>query len=239
MSMVTNKLRDNTRKFSRSLLLLALLVVASSGAQAQSESTNGARSAAPNAAPPHQFGVVAKVARSLRTTQFVEPDARLAGSPVSPKRAGLAIAPETAAVAAGRGSGVHAVISGSLGSKFAGLRDPFRLPPPPAAGAAGMELRRAPLPGKRGLVIGQLRLLGIVRQHAPDSADARSTMIAVVTNASNVAYFLHAGDVLYDGRITGITADAAHFELEYLDPEGQVKRREVVKRLNAVSGEEQ
>jgi hypothetical protein len=88
------------------------------------------------------------------------------------------------------------------------------------------------------LAIGALRLTGIVRQHGLDPEDTRGAMIAVVTNSSRVAYFLRAGDLLYDGRVTRIAADAAYFDQEYLDAEGQVKRREVVKRLNAVLGEE-
>lgn len=220
-------------------LLLALLVVVSPEAQAQSPSTSGAP-AAPNVAPAHRLGVVAKIARKLEASRPAAPDSLLDQSPFAPKSADRNIAPRRASATAGPGAGVPAVISGGRNSKFAGWRDPFRLPPPPAAGAAGMELRRPPLPGKRGLMIGQLKLLGIVRQHALNSADAaQATMIAVVTNASQVAYFLRTGDALYDGRITRITADAAYFDQEYLDPEGQARRREVVKRLNAGSGEEQ
>lgn len=221
-------------------LLLALLVVLSPGAQAQSPSTNGTPPPAPNVAPAHQLGVVAKVGRTLEASRPAAPDSLLDQSPFAPRSADRNIAPRRASALADPGAGVPAVISGSLNSKFAGWRDPFRLPAPPAAGAAGMELRRPPLPGKRGLMIGQLKLLGIVRQHAPNSADAApATMIAVVTNASQVAYFLRPGDALYDGRITRITADAAYFDQEYLDPGGQARRREVVKRLNAGSGEEQ
>ncbi|HEV2494381.1 MAG TPA: hypothetical protein VG204_15045 [Terriglobia bacterium] len=232
--MVTNKFP----KFSGGLLLL-MLVALSAGAQAQSESGNGARRVEPSGVASSRMGVVAKVTRSLQATRFAAPDSLLAKSPFSPTSPGKIISPGTVAAVAGPGTGIHAVISGSLSSKFAGLRDPFRLPSPPAAGTAGIELHRPRLPGKHGLIISQLKLVGIVRQHGVDSADTGSMMIAVVTNSSNVAYFLHPGDALYDGRITMITADRAVFEQEYVDPEGQVKRREVVKRLNAASGEEQ
>lgn len=223
----------------RSSLLLALLILLSPGAQAQSESAKGSRPAAPHVAPPRQIGVVAKVSKSLEASRSTVPDSLLDTSPFAPKSAAQAVSPKAVAAVAGPGAGVHAVIAGSLGANFAGRRDPFRLPPPPAAGTAGMELRRAPLPGRHGLVIGQLKLLGVVRQHGRGSGDSQGAMTAVVTNASNIAYFLHPGDSLYDGRITAITADAAYFEQQYRDSDGHVQRRQVVKRLNSVSGEEQ
>jgi|GEM_PF-4357644 len=223
-------------EFSGSLLL-ALLVLLNPIARAQS--AKGAPPAASSVAPAHQIGIVAKVAKTLEASRSTVPDSLLDTSPFAPKPAVKTISPRAVAAVVGPGAGVHAVIAGSLGSKFAGRRDPFRLPPPPAASTAGMELRRAPQPGKRGLVIAQLKLLGIVRQHGPDSGNGQGAMTAVVTNASNIAYFLHPGDALYDGRITAITADAAYFDQQSRDPEGHVERRQVVKRLNAVSGEEQ
>lgn len=116
-------------------------------------------------------------------------------------------------------------------------RDPFRLPLPPAeAGGGGAERPRRPMvPGKHGLVISQLRLEGTVRAGAGQEDGG---MIAVVTNASRVAYFLHDGDALYDGRVTRISQDSVWFEEEYLDAEGRMKARQVVKRLGAATGEE-
>jgi len=130
-----------------------------------------------------------------------------------------------------------------------GRRDPFRLPlPPAAAGIAGAQPQRPMVPGKHGLVISQLRLEGTVRG-AKETAGAgsdeshtgsggRTEMIAVVANASKIAYFLREHDVLYDGRVTRITADAVWFEQEYLDPQGRMKSRDVVTRLGAVADEE-
>jgi hypothetical protein len=86
-------------------------------------------------------------------------------------------------------------------------------------------------PGTRGLVIGQLRLGGIVRQ------DATNTMLAVVTNYTNRAYFLRENDVVFNGVVSKITPDAVFFRENYLDPNGRVQTREVVKRLSPASGE--
>lgn len=94
------------------------------------------------------------------------------------------------------------------------------------------------VPGKHGLVISQLRLEGTVRAGAGQADGDGSGMIAVVTNASGVAYFLHDGDVLYDGRVTRISQDSVWFAEEYLDAEGRMKARQVVKRLGAATGEE-
>lgn len=116
----------------------------------------------------------------------------------------------------------------------AGRRDPFKLPPPPRpAGQGGLlDMAGGPLPpGNRGLVIGQLTLKGIVRQ------DATNVMLAVVTNYTNRAYFLRVDDVLFNGVVSKITPDAIYFRENYLDPNGRVQTREVVKRLGPAPGE--
>ena len=86
-------------------------------------------------------------------------------------------------------------------------------------------------PGTRGLVIGQLKLGGIVRQ------DATNMMLAVVINFTNRAYFLRENDVVFNGVVSKITPDAVSFRENYLDPNCRVQTREVVKRLGPASGE--
>jgi type II secretory pathway component PulC len=81
------------------------------------------------------------------------------------------------------------------------------------------------------LVISQLVLEGIVRQ------DTTNKMIAVVTNYTKRAYFLRENDALYNGVVSKITPDSVYFKENYLDPDGRVSAREVVKRLGAAPGE--
>jgi hypothetical protein len=114
-----------------------------------------------------------------------------------------------------------------------GRRDPFLLPKetPGAAGEGEMQVS-GPLPaGKRGLLIGQLRLQGVVRQ-----SDSKP-MIAVVSNATNRAYFLREKDEVYNGVVSKITPDSIYFTENFRDASGQMSSREVIKRLGSGPGE--
>ena len=118
--------------------------------------------------------------------------------------------------------------------EVAGRRDPFKLPPPPGPPGSGaaLDMAAGPLPpGTRGLVISQLRLGGIVRQ------DTTHMMLAVVINSAKRAYFLRENDVVYNGVVSKITPDSIQFRENYLDPNGRVQTREVVKRLGQAPGE--
>ena len=116
--------------------------------------------------------------------------------------------------------------------QIVGRRDPFKLPPPPVPGRAGDVEIIGPLPtGKRGLLIGQLRLEGIVR------LDTTNAMIAVVDNNSNRAYFLRENDVVYNGIVSKITPYSVIFKENALDQNGRLVVREVVKRLSPGPGE--
>ena len=116
--------------------------------------------------------------------------------------------------------------------EIVGRRDPFKLPGPPSQGPGVVEQALGPLPpGTRGLVIGQLRLEGIVR------LDTTNTMVAVVDNNTNRAYFLRENDAVYDGVVSKITPDSVYFKENFLDANGRVSSREVVKRLGSAPGE--
>jgi hypothetical protein len=107
----------------------------------------------------------------------------------------------------------------------AGKRDPFKAPPPPRLDGKGGVVD-GPLPaGARGLVIGQLSLKGIVRE------DASNTMIAVVTNRSNLAYFLRVHEDVYNGVVSRITPDAIYFQQKRLDASGRVEVQDVILKL--------
>ncbi len=114
-----------------------------------------------------------------------------------------------------------------------GLRDPFKLPPPPrpspVAGDWGLDVSRPP--GVRGLLVPQLKLKGVVRDNATQK------MIAVVTNSSNRAYFLREGEAVYNAVVSKITPDAVYFKENVFDERRQVHFREVVKTLNPAVGE--
>ncbi len=112
----------------------------------------------------------------------------------------------------------------------AGKRDPFYIPPPPPPG--GTVVPTGPLPpGKRGLIISQLRLEGIVRE------DRTGEMIAVVTNFTNRAYFLKVNDQLYDGTVEKITSREVYFKENHLDANGRLTTIQVVKSLGPAAGE--
>lgn len=124
-------------------------------------------------------------------------------------------------------------------------RDPFRLPISIPLQAKGVRRYPdgPPLPGKRGLIIEELKLEGIVRLLSDSGLSGHASrgdplqMIAVVTGGAKLAYFLHVNDVVYDGVVTRITPDSVFFRENYFDPEGQSKTREVVKRLGSVLAE--
>lgn len=113
---------------------------------------------------------------------------------------------------------------------FAGKRDPFQLPPPPDERKEDRSTEPLP-PGKRGLVIGQLKLKGIVHQIADN------TMIAVVTNRANRAYFLRVHDEVYNGVVSRITAGSIHFKENQVERGGRIGTREIVLRLRPPSEE--
>jgi hypothetical protein len=116
-----------------------------------------------------------------------------------------------------------------------GRRDPFSPPPKPPTGTAARaqaEGISGPLPvGKRGLLIGDLRLEGIVRQ------ESNNSMIAVVANPENRAFFLRENDAVYDGVVSKITPDSVTFTERVKEPNGQEATHEVTKRLSSGSGE--
>ena len=57
--------------------------------------------------------------------------------------------------------------------------------------------------------------------------------IAVVDNKTKRAYFLYAGDELYNGTVSRITENAVVFDERINDPTGRPRTREVVKQLAA------
>jgi len=105
-------------------------------------------------------------------------------------------------------------------------RDPFRSLLAPAGGPGGPASLP---PGKAGLVIGQLSIVGIVM--TPNDS------VAVVSMPGrNRAYFLRERDELYDGYVSRITADNVIFREKSKDAYGRAYEKEVVKQITAGSG---
>ena len=245
--MAMNRFSARVKVLSGSFTLLALLVAWSSSGRAQAGLETRATKAEP--AKPEESGLKAglnrtRLALATAAERVRAPETSSSGTSGRSVRSGLS---ETVGSRSMTTSppGAPATPVVARAPKFGGRRDPFGAPPPPSAGTGGMRLGRARLPGKQGLVISQLRLEGIVREQrsqmsdAPDGADPADgpadEVIAVVTNSSNIAYFLHENDSLYDGRVKRIGASSVYFEEEYLDAEGRVKTRAVVRQLGASS----
>jgi type IV pilus assembly protein PilP len=85
-------------------------------------------------------------------------------------------------------------------------------------------------PGKAGLIIGSLRVDGVVR--GPNG------MIAIVSNPQGRVYFLREGDRLYDGVVLRITMTNISFRESGKDPFGRPVERDVNKPfMNTTPGE--
>lgn len=167
--------------------------------------------------------------RSVKALPFDNDPAPQAGAKhVSPKKAATAKKPKPAPKPT---AGTATSPKTPEESAVAGKRNPFKLPPPPTPGREGTEQVLGPLPpGMRGLVIGQLRVEGIVR------LDTNNVMIAVVDNNRNRAYFLRENDAVYNGVVSKITPDSVIFRENALDSSGKVVVRDVVKRLGQGPG---
>jgi Tfp pilus assembly protein PilP len=98
-----------------------------------------------------------------------------------------------------------------------GKRDPFFSPVVSQNGGSGCST------GKKCLEIGQINLRGVVK--------SENGFIAVVTNASNKAYFLRENDPVFNGYVVRITGDSVVFQETVQDKLGKAFTREVVKRI--------
>jgi hypothetical protein len=114
--------------------------------------------------------------------------------------------------------------------KISGVRrDPFD--PLMNKPSQGTETPQALPPGKAGLVVGTLRIDGIV--------GGVHGMIAIVSNPQQRVYFLREGDKLYDGSVQHITIEAVSFQEVGKDAFGKPLERQVTKRLYPTSSGEQ
>jgi hypothetical protein len=106
-------------------------------------------------------------------------------------------------------------------------RDHFRSPLTTGGGGGGPA--ECVAPGKAGLMIGQLSVVGIVVMP--------SDSVAVVNAPGrNRAYFLRERDELCDGYVSRITPDNVSFREKAKDAYGRTYEKEVVKQLTGGSG---
>ncbi len=108
-------------------------------------------------------------------------------------------------------------------------RDPFNPLLGNSTGGGPATPERLP-PGKAGLMIGTLRIDGLVR--GPNG------MLAVVTNPQQRVYFLREGDRIFDGQVTRITMEAISFQQTGRDAFGNSLEHEVTRRLYPNPGEQ-
>jgi hypothetical protein len=133
-----------------------------------------------------------------------------------------------AGAAGGRRMPGHAryAARGAAAVKAAGAeRDPFL----PLVNQKANDLPMDLPPGKAGLIIGRLRLEGLV--HAP------SGMLAVVSTPHGRVFFLRAGDRLYDGAVAMVGRESATFHEVTRDAYGRPLTRTVTLRLHSSKGE--
>ncbi len=231
---VNDSLQTAQRKTLTGLVLLAFFVALSGPRQVQAEppQAGAAKKPVPPAAkttakPPAKPAPKAKVVTTAKTATT--------GAAAKQPKEKKAAKPSTAKKKKAAGGGAPPVPTSARGTAGAGLRDPFRIPPVGGRGGEVVEseevIKGSLPPGTRGLVIGQLRLEGTVR------LDTSNTMIAVVTNFTNRAYFLRENDTVYNGVVSKIMPDSIVFRQNYLDPNGRVLTREVVRRLGPGAGE--
>jgi len=239
-------------KFSRTLLLLALPAVVVTCAAAQERPNvqpsnvrdqlkQATAASQPQPASPKPASAQANA--PVKAPAKANPPAKAVAPPVSAKAPGQAPAKAAGPAAATKAAAPVKAPTKSAAQKVAkppvekpagekvsvARRDPFDpLLNRPGAGNGPPE--NLP-PGKAGLVVGTLRINGIVR--------GSGGMIAVVSNPQQRVYFLREGDKLYDGSVEHITLEAVSFQEFGKDAFGKPLERQVTKRLYPSPGEQQ
>ena len=114
-----------------------------------------------------------------------------------------------------------------------GRRDPFKpwTMPGPGGHSTAKEATEVLPAGKKGLLISQLKLEGVVHE------ESTNAMIALVINSGKRAYFLRVNDSVHNGVVNKITADAVYFRENTLDWSGRTVTHEVAIKLGSVRGE--
>jgi len=206
-----------------------LNTVRSQVGQAQSGQGSQPKPVTPAAAPVKPAAPAAPAA-SGKSNPSIKP-ASAAGSSASVKPAASAApAAQPAAVSAQAAPKPGAAAQPAAEPAPSGpKRDPFSplLGNAPEAGASGPD--HLP-PGKAGLMVGTLRIDGLIR--GPNG------MIAVVSNPQQRVYFLHEGDHIFDGEVLRVSMEAVSFRQSGRDAFGKSLDHEVTRRLYPNPGEQ-
>jgi hypothetical protein len=181
---------------------------------------------APAPAPEANASAKAPGKASAKVRAKVDPAAKAAAAPASAKAPAAANAPAKEAVKKPTKPPVEKPAEEKISTV---RRDPFD--PLMNKPSQGTETPEALPPGKAGLVVGTLRIDGIV--------GGVHGMIAIVSNPQQRVYFLREGDKLYDGSVEHITIEAVSFQEVGKDAFGKPLERQVTKRLYPISSGEQ
>ena len=106
------------------------------------------------------------------------------------------------------------------------LRDPFQSISGAGGAAPGVPTGQKLPPGKRGLIIAQIVVGGIV-------LGGRGKIAVLTVQGRDRAYFAREGDRLYNGVVKEIRGDRVIFRERSRDVFGRVVVRDVVKRLTS------
>jgi hypothetical protein len=216
-------------KLSRTLLLLALPAVPVTAAVAQDHPNvqpSNIRDQLDKPPAASQPAPAPTAAKAPAPAQQAKAPAKTAASPAPAKTPAAAKAP---AKTAEKKPAKRPVEKPAEGKVAVARRDPFdALLNKPSQGTTTPQ--NLP-PGKAGLVVGTLRIDGIV--------GGAHGMIAIVSNPQQRVYFLREGDKLYDGSVQHITIEAVSFQEFGKDAFGKPLERQVTKRLYPSPGEQQ
>jgi len=109
-----------------------------------------------------------------------------------------------------------------------GRRDPFRsLDVTRTIQAASAPIVRPP--GLKGQLVSEMKVVGIVK--------SREGLLAIVQGYRNKTFFIHANDVLHDGKVLEIRNDAVIFNQTLIDNLGKQVSQQVTKKLYPTRGE--
>jgi Tfp pilus assembly protein PilP len=216
-------------KFSRTLTLLALPAVLVTYAAAQERPNvqpSNVRSQLKQTTAASAKPTPAQARTPVKEPAKANPAAKAAGPTAATKAAAPVKAPARAVAHEVAKPPVERPAKESVP---VARRDPFEalLNRPGTGNTAAENLP----PGKAGLMVGTLRIQGIVR--------APGGMIAVVSNPQQRVYFLRDGDKLYDGSVEHITLEAVSFHELGKDAFGKPIERQVTRRLYPSPGEQQ
>ncbi len=138
-----------------------------------------------------------------------------------------AAAPATSAVPVATPSANEAAVP-NYKYEIKGRRDPFRsLDVTQTIQSASAPIVRPP--GLRGHLVSEIKVVGIVK--------SKGGLLAIVQGYRNKTLFVHANDVLYDGKVLEIRNDVVVFNQTLTDNLGKQVSKQVVKKLYPTRGE--